>query len=421
MPALRLARLSLIAVTMLAPHSAVAAGTQGALQATNAKPDEVVAGAKPQAHEGKVKAAPDAKNAPVMSRAGILAADSARLERIGRHIIIGYHLLSDVKALVAKRAIAGIFITDHNVKGRTAAAVKADIDALQAMRKEQGLPPLIIAADQEGGSVSRLSPPLKRQPSLGSILAKLKDDAERQKAVEAFAETQAQELKHIGVTMNFGPVVDLNLNPRNRGDGETRLRLRAISADPYTVAKVAGWYCDTLARHGIMCTIKHFPGLGRVTRDTHRSMAEISATEGTLELNDWVPFRRLMGRPNVVTMLGHVRVGVLDKSAPASYSQTIIDTLLRQTWNYQGLLITDDFSMGAITRGKPGLGAAAVRSLNAGADYLLVSYSEKHLNALMTALLAADEAGDINPEARARSRMRIEKVAAQPASGKATP
>ncbi|MGE0055632.1 MAG: glycoside hydrolase family 3 N-terminal domain-containing protein [Hyphomicrobium sp.] len=349
-------------------------------------------------------------NTPLLSRAEILSSDPERLGRLGRHIIVGYHLLSEVKALVEARAIAGIFITDHNVRGRKADDVKADIDALQQIRREQGLPPLIVAADQEGGAVSRLSPPLRRQPSLGKLLAKVDHDVDRRPIVENYARTQAAELSRVGVNMNFGPVVDLKLDPSNRSDGETRLRLRAISSDPYTVAKVAGWYCDTLAEAGILCTLKHFPGLGRVKRDTHVASAEISATEGTLELNDWVPFRRLMGKPNVVTMLGHVRVGVLDKTAPASYSRTIVSTLMRETWENQGLLVTDDFSMGAITRGKPGLGAAAVKALNAGVDFLLLSYSEKHLDTMYSALLKADESGELDEKMRAQSRARIDNV-----------
>lgn len=345
-----------------------------------------------------------------LTRAEILAATPERLERIGAHIIVGYHDFADIKALVQARAIGGIFITDHNVRGRTAAAVKADIDGLQAIRKTQGLPPLMVAADQEGGSVSRLSPPLKYQRSLGALLAKVRQEEERKTIVTAYAREQAAELARIGVTVNFGPVVDLRLDPANHDDGETRLRLRAISADPNVVAQVAGWYCEGLAEAGIMCTLKHFPGLGRVRRDTHVASAEISTAEGTLELNDWVPFRRVMKQPNAVTMLGHVRVGALDKSAPASYSQAVIGTLIRTSWDHDGLLVTDDFSMGAITRGKPGMGAAAVRSLNAGTDFLLLSYSEKHFDTLLSALLNADETGDIDVAAISKSRARIERL-----------
>lgn len=346
----------------------------------------------------------------VLSRQEILSSDADRLERAGRHLVVGYHNFLDVKTLVEKRAIAGIFITDHNVRSRGASVIKADIEKLQAIRTTQGLPPLIVAADQEGGSVSRLSPPLKRQRSLGFILKGLEHDPERQKAVESYAEIQAAELKRLGVTLNFAPVVDLKLNPSNRNDGETRLRLRAIDSDPYLVAKAAGWYCDVFAKAGLMCTLKHFPGLGRVSRDTHVAMGEITASEGQLELNDWVPFRRVMNRPNAVTMLGHVRVGVIDKATPASYSIPVIRKLIRETWGYDGLLITDDFSMGAITHSKSGIGGAAVKSLDAGADLVLVSYIEKHFDSVMSAMLAADASGAVDAAARRTSRDRIARI-----------
>lgn len=346
----------------------------------------------------------------LLSREEILAADRDSLERIGRHLVVGYHSLAAIRELVEKRAIAGVFITDHNVRGRSAADVKDDIDALQELRKEQALPPLIIAADQEGGTVSRLSPPLKRQKSLARALTGLADDAARREAVETYAETQAGELQRIGVTLNFAPVVDLNFNPANRSDGETRLRWRAIAADPYLVSKVGAWYCDGLAKAGLMCTLKHFPGLGRVSRDTHLASGEIAASEGQLELNDWVPFRRLMSKPNAATMLGHVRVGVIDKSTPASFSKPVIADLIRGRWQYDGLLITDDFSMGAIVRSKTGAGKAAVQSLNAGTDLVLVSYSELHFDAVMSALLAADADGSLGREALSASTARIARI-----------
>ncbi len=346
----------------------------------------------------------------ILSREEILSSDKDRLERIGHHIVVGYHGLAGIKDLVEKRAIAGIFLTDHNVRGRDAADIKADIDALQEIRKEQALPPLIIAADQEGGTVSRLSPPLKRQLSLARTLAGLADDTARQLAVEAYAEAQASELKRIGVTLNFSPVVDLNFNPTNRDDGETRLRFRAIAADPYLVSKVGAWYCDVLAKSGLMCTLKHFPGLGRVSRDTHVASGEIAASEGQLELNDWVPFRRVMSKPNAATMLGHVRIGALDKTTPASFSKTIIGDLIRDRWQHDGLLITDDFSMGAITRGKGGPGAAAVQSLNAGTDLILVSFSEQHYDEVMSALIAADSEGQLDGKLGDSSRERILRI-----------
>ena len=427
----RLALASLLALgLLLAPAPAQAkhkahGGTHTSLHQRFGEPYRLGAPPPPaRKHRSiaKVRASSDAANddgkpaaagkLPILTREEILASDSTRLARIGQHIIAGFYDFSDAKALVEKKAIAGIFITSHNVAGRTAASVRSDIDALQDIRKTQGMPPLIVAADQEGGQVSRLSPPLKRQPSLARALAGAKDDETRRKVVEDYASLQAAELKRIGVTVNFGPVVDLNNAATERDDGETKLRQRAIAADPYAVAKAAGWYCGTLAKAGLMCTLKHFPGLGRVARDTHVASGDITATEGQLELNDWVPFRRLMDRPNVATMLGHVRVGVIDKDTPASYSQTIIGHLIRQTWESDGLLITDDFSMGAVTGGKDGIGGASVKAVNAGADLILVSFSERHLDTVFSALIRADEDGDLDQKLGEISSARIARILA---------
>lgn len=346
----------------------------------------------------------------LLSRAAILASDPARLERLGRHLIVGYHRLSDVSALVSKRAIAGIFITDHNVRRRTVAAIKADIDSLQAIRAMQGLPPLIVAADQEGGGVSRLSPPLKRQTSLARVLAGLKDDAARKAAVEAYADTQANELRRLGVTLNFAPVVDLKTDLKNRRDGETRLRTRAIDSDPARVAEVAGWYCERMIKAGIMCTLKHFPGLGRVRRDTHVAAGEITAPTADLESKDWVPFRRVMKHAGATVMLGHVRIAAIDKTTPASFSGAVIQNLVRRQWGYDGILITDDLSMGAVTRSPEGAGGAAVKALDASVDLLLVSYLERHFDTVMSALIAADTEGRFDKTVGAKSSARIARV-----------
>lgn len=354
----------------------------------------------------------DANTLKPLSRAEILAADPAVLERLGRHLVIGYHSPATVKALVEKRAIAGIFITDHNVRGRKVADIRAEIDALQAIRTTQGMAPLVIAADQEGGAVSRLTPPLARQPGLARVIAAVKPGEDVKAAVVAYASKQAGELQRLGVNLNFAPVVDLKMDPKRRSDGQTQLRYRALSADPRVVSDAAGWYCDALAEKSVYCTIKHFPGLGRVTLDTHRHAGDIKAPVIELKGADWVPFRDLMHKPHVVTMLAHVRLRDVDTETPASFSTPVIDGLIRSNWKHDGLLITDDFSMGAVTRAKEGIGGAAVKALNAGADLLLLSYSDKHLNTVMTALIDAEKKGLLDAEMRAASLERLKKLPA---------
>ncbi|HML29798.1 MAG TPA: glycoside hydrolase family 3 N-terminal domain-containing protein [Hyphomicrobium sp.] len=343
----------------------------------------------------------------LLTREEILASDPARLERLGGRIVVGFDSFSQVKPLVEKKAIAGIFITDHNVRGRKAQDIAKDIDDLQDIRRRQGLPRLIVAADQEGGYVSRLSPPLAWQPTLGMLIEKLKTDGEREKAVRRYAETQARELERLGITMNFGPVVDLRLGKPNRNDGETRIYWRAIDDDPYLVAKVAAWYCDTLTKFNIICTLKHFPGLGRVARDTHVASADISARESQLELSDWVPFRRVMTEPGVATMIGHVRIDTIDNTTPASFSDKVINTVARPRFANDGLLITDDFTMGAVTKSRDGIGGAAVKALNAGIDLILLCSVDKDYDVLMSALIQADQKGEIS---RARETATQERL-----------
>ncbi|MBS0250867.1 MAG: glycoside hydrolase family 3 protein [Proteobacteria bacterium] len=372
--------------------------------------------ARNKAGSGKVavKAEPSLPALPqrpqkLLTREEILASDPQRLERLGGRIIVGFDSFSQVKPLVEKKAIAGIFVTDHNVRGRKIQDVAKDIDDLQMIRRQQGLPRLIVAADQEGGYVSRLSPPLKWQPTLGMLIAKLKTDSDREKAVRQYAETQARELERLGITMNFGPVVDLRLGNSNRNDGETRIYWRAIDADPYIVAKVASWYCDTLTKFNIICTLKHFPGLGRVSRDTHVTSADISAGANQLELSDWVPFRRVMTEPGVATMLGHVRLDTIDSTTPASFSDTVINTVVRPRFKNDGLLITDDFSMGAVTKSRDGLGGAAVKALDAGVDLILLCSVDKSYDILMSALIEADQKGEISIARENETRERLKR------------
>ncbi len=92
------------------------------------------------------------------------------------------------------------------------AAIRAEFDALQAIRARQGMPPLVIAADQEGGAVSRLSPPLARQPGLARVIAAVKPGEDVKAAVVAYTARQAAELQRIGVNLNFSPVVDLKMD-----------------------------------------------------------------------------------------------------------------------------------------------------------------------------------------------------------------
>jgi beta-N-acetylhexosaminidase len=341
----------------------------------------------------------------------VLDTDPQALERLGRHVLVGSRDAAMLRALVERRAVAGVFLSARNVAGETPAAIRQRIDELQAIRAQQGLPPLWIATDQEGGAVSRLSPPLTRMPPLAEIIALHRDRAERQIAIRQYASRQGRELAAIGVNLNFAPVVDLDHGIANPDDRLTRISSRAISRDPAVVTEVAGLYCATLLMTGVHCTLKHFPGLGRVYEDTHKVTAELTASPDELAASDWLPFRKLMATPANFTMLSHARLTGIDRERPASFSGAVVQGLLRESWKHDGILVTDDFSMGAVTLSREGAAGGAIAALNAGVDLILVSYDPDQYFPVMYALLAAERDGRLRADRLERSATRLAAAA----------
>ena len=173
------------------------------------------------------------------------------------------------------------------------------------------------------------------------------------------------------------------------------------------ITEVAGEYCSALRDSGVRCTLKHFPGLGRVFEDTHLDQASLDAPVATLANTDWVPFQTLMHRARAFTMLGHVRLSEIDRERPASFSAPVVSGLLRDAWKHDGVLVTDDFSMAGVYGSDSGLAEASVSALNAGVDLILISYDPDLFYPAMHALLRADQAGLLRKDMLDRSDRRL--------------
>jgi beta-N-acetylhexosaminidase len=137
------------------------------------------------------------------------------------------------------------------------------------------------------------------------------------------------------------------------------------------VAQIGLAYVQGLNAFGVAATVKHFPGLGRVRTDTHHFAANLDVPVAALEETDWRPFREVLAASNVQIMVGHVTLTEVDPERPASHSRRVIDGIIRQKWDYQGIVVTDDLVMGAVYNH---LCTAVVEALNAGADLLLIAY-----------------------------------------------
>ena len=331
------------------------------------------------------------------------------LNRLGRHFIVGYRRPEEIFQLVRKRAIGGVYITARNIGNQTAEEVQREIMSFQTIVLEYGGPPLFIAADQEGGIVSRLSPLLPSMPALSSVVRPVSGSTRLNDSVHAYAATQATQLAGLGINLNLSPVVDLKTDRlRHKLNAHSRIDQRAISANVRTVTEVAGIYCETFLDHGVRPTLKHFPGLGSVSEDTHFRPGTLDGSKDHLERNDWLPFREIAARTDPFIMLGHVRVPAIDPSLPASLSPKMITDMIRNEWKFDGVLITDDLNMGAIARRPEGIGKSAVRALNAGADLILLSYDGRQYYNAMYELIKADQKGGLDRAALKKSSQRLQ-------------
>jgi beta-N-acetylhexosaminidase len=342
----------------------------------------------------------------------VLHAEPEQLQRLGRHFIVGYRRAEEILPLITQGAISGIYMTKRNVGHRTFDEIRQEIATFQQLRSSFGLPPLLIAADQEGGIVSHFSPPLKRLPPLSSLaryhaFAPPMLDTQ----VQAYAHTHGKELNAIGVNLNLSPVVDLKIPPEQRfRDLHSRIPERAISKDPALVSQMALTYSQTLERCGVISTVKHFPGLAGVAADTHHASGALNMSVRQLQRRDWIPFQQVVAHSNAFLMLSHVTLPDVDPDYPVSYSHKVIQGILREQWQHDGVLITDDFTMQPIYRSQEGIGHATVTALNAGVDLILISYDGEQYYKAMHAVIRADRHGELEHSTLQQSREHLERA-----------
>lgn len=338
----------------------------------------------------------------------VLSAQDEVARRLGAHLVVGYTDLAMVTTLAERGLIGGIFVGAHNVRGRDRNAIRAEIDGLQAARAKQGLPPLIVTTDQEGGIVSRVSPPLARLPSLAETIA----DAPLAKIPAlsfAYGQRQGRELAALGINVNLAPLADLSSPDQyQRFDFRSLIGRRAIDDDPERVQRAIVAYAHGVETQGLRATLKHFPGLGRVRGDTHIVPASLSDAPETLEQRDWRPFRAGLRQTGALMMIGHATLSAVDPDKPASLSRRVVQQIVRDGWQHDGILITDDLSMGAVAR--HGLCSAGVDAVGAGIDLLLVSYDIEQYFTVLHCLMHALRDGNVDRALLETSDRRLERL-----------
>jgi len=305
-------------------------------------------------------------------------------QRIARLLIVGFRglTINDDDAIaqsIAEDGLGGVILFDHDEAVGTRNIASPDqvgqlVAALRALAPGREL---IVAIDQEGGKVARLSPKWGFPAVASEEAIGPKGDA----AVQAWAEGIAGTLASVDINLNFAPVVDLNVNPTNPAIGALD---RAFSADPRVVSRDAEIEMTAHRERAIKTALKHFPGLGSATANTDFGVADVTKTWHDVELD---PYRDLLGLGLVdMIMAAHVVNGQVDGSAPASLSHKTVTGLLRGELGWDGVVVTDDMGAAAI-RQAFGLKDAIGLALNAGNDLLLFANQHEYDPALATKVL----------------------------------
>ncbi|MEM6641493.1 MAG: glycoside hydrolase family 3 N-terminal domain-containing protein [Bacteroidota bacterium] len=304
---------------------------------------------------------------------------------IGQMIMIGVGDFNEadvgepIFADIAAGKAGGVVLYEKNIRKRKSKKALADlVGALQS----QAMVPLFVSIDEEGGWVTRLK---SKYGFPENVSAQYLGDLDELDSTRFYALQTAQLLDSLGINMNYAPVVDINSNPANPVVGKIE---RSFSADPAKVIAHAEVVVESHQKMKIASVLKHFPGHGSSTTDTHLGLTDVTET---WQLDELYPYVALIDSGKVdAIMTAHIVNKFLDQhERPATLSYTVIGTLLRDYLKYQGVVISDDMQMGAIDN-EYGLREAIRLSVLAGVDILMFANNVSDEN-----LISASKVHDI--------------------------
>ncbi len=305
--------------------------------------------------------------------------------------------------------VGGVTVFGGNIPtdpAQVASAVKSTNRELQNAMQESGRDwPAFIAIDQEGGPVTRIDEPLTRFPSLMAVGA-----AGDEAVATEVARASGSELRGLGYTVVLAPSADVTVGPEDPTIG-----VRSPGSDPERVTKVAGWMSGGYLGSGLLPTIKHFPGHGSVTGDTHTGAVALRGQVDQLLERDLRPFAELADEVPAI-MAAHVGLSAVDPDNPSTLSQKVLTGLLRDRLGFRGLIVTDGMDMRAISD-RHGAGEAAVRAVLAGADVILLPADTAQA---IDALESAVESGRLTKERLVDSAARMVAALRAAAAGAGT-
>jgi beta-N-acetylhexosaminidase len=281
---------------------------------------------------------------------------------------------------LSRERVPGVVLFKRNIPPSLSDLTNNIIQALYASRNDKT--PLFIAIDQEGGRVSRLDAPF---PNEGCALrvGNTLNEPGRQKFIYEYGKSLGLALRDLHINVNFAPVVDILSHPLNIGVGD-----RAFGMTSKHVIQRAGAFLNGMQSEGVLGCLKHFPGQGSELNDPHHDKVVIDLSHSRLEKRELAPYRALLDHAKMV-MVSHCIFPSLDK-VPASLSHAIVTGLLRKAYSFQGLIVSDDMNMKAISQDPISWRYSIVQSVVAGCNLILVC---SHLDNWIRAIDALEAEG----------------------------
>ena len=293
----------------------------------------------------------------------------------------GERLTADERRFFTDADPLGFVLMGRNCRSRD--QVRALVEEMRTAVGRDDAPVLI---DQEGGRVARLRPPEWRAYPAPARIGALPDPLAAE-AAELAARLIADDLAALGVSADAAPVLDLQMP-----DADAVIGDRAFGSDPARVTMLGGAFCDGLLAGGVLPIIKHMPGHGRARVDSHKTLPRVETPRDVLSTSDFAPFRALAAMPWGMT--AHIVFAAVDTAAPATFSPRVVETVIRGEIGFDGVLVSDDISMGALDGG---LGERVSRALAAGCNLAL------HCSGVLSEMREiAAAASPLTPAARVR-------------------
>jgi beta-N-acetylhexosaminidase len=324
-------------------------------------------------------------------------------QKIGQLFMVGFEgtaVTPPLRAWLERFGWGGVIVFGRNVE--SPAQLAALTRGLQEVAQSSSGLPLLVAVDQEGGRVARLKAPFTAFPSAAAV-----GQVDSEELAFEVGCALGRELSAVGINMNMAPVLDVLTNPANAVIGD-----RAFSSDARRVACLAKALMRGLHAAGVLAVGKHFPGHGGTLLDSHLTQAVCERTGDQLQDSELLPFREAIAAGIAAIMTAHVVYPAWDAQRPATLSPPILTGVLRERLGFQGVIITDDLGMAAVSEALP-WEDVPVQALRAGAELLLICHQRQRQEHAYVRVLAAVRDGELPEHLVDRAVSRIRELKAR--------